>query len=539
MQPAPDAIGEFKVVTNNMSAEYGRAAGATINVNYRSGTNALHGSGWEFLRDTSMNATGFFKPATGKPTLDRNQFGGVLGGPIVKNKAFFFGDYEGLRQTRKVTGFSTIATPAQRQGILPVDVRDPRTGVVYPAGTPIPMTALRAQGALGAARHERRRQRQQLHARCRSSPPIPNKAGGKIDVQAEPGALDVRPLRLPQPDDRRSAEHPAAVRRRRQRPHLRAQPAARARLDLGADARRRCSKRGSATRGRRPARTRRRSAPTARSMQFGLPGPADRRAASPAACRRRSSPATRTSGVRRPTRSGSIRPSTTRRSTTPGRRGAHSFKSGYEFQRIDTRSAGREPALRPRHLQRPVHAVRPAPPSSNLYNLADFMLGLRAQYALSSVLVADLRRNMHFAYVQDDWRVGSKLTLNLGLRYEYSTPYWESEQRPLELRSGDQLDDPGEGRLDLRPRADQSRPQQLRAAARIRLHADAGDGRSAAATASATCTSAAPAAATSCRSTARRSSTRSSTRPSRRRRRSCRRSRAIRRASPIRRSSTR
>ena len=77
MQPSPDAIGEFKVVTNNMSAEYGRAAGATINVNYRSGTNTIHGSGWEFLRNTSMNATGFFKPATGKPELDRNQFGGV------------------------------------------------------------------------------------------------------------------------------------------------------------------------------------------------------------------------------------------------------------------------------------------------------------------------------------------------------------------------------------------------------------------------------------------------------------------------------
>src|SRR5262249_40198131 len=78
MQPAPDAIGEFKVVTNNMSAEYGRAAGATINVNYRSGTNAFHGSGWEFLRDTSLNAIGFFQPATGKPSLDRNQYGGVL-----------------------------------------------------------------------------------------------------------------------------------------------------------------------------------------------------------------------------------------------------------------------------------------------------------------------------------------------------------------------------------------------------------------------------------------------------------------------------
>ena len=81
MQPAPDAISEFKVVTNNMSAEYGRAAGATINVAYRSGGNQFHGNAWEFLRDTKMNAVGFFKPATGKPTLSRHQYGGTLGGP--------------------------------------------------------------------------------------------------------------------------------------------------------------------------------------------------------------------------------------------------------------------------------------------------------------------------------------------------------------------------------------------------------------------------------------------------------------------------
>src|SRR5207244_5445805 len=142
MQPPPDAIGEFKVVTNNTSAEYGRAAGATVNVSYRSGTNQLHGAGWEFLRDTRLNATGYFKPPSGeKPPLRRNQFGGVFGGPILKNKAFFFGDYEGFRQDRKLTTFSTVATAAQKQGILPVDIRDPRTGVIYAAGTSIPMTS--------------------------------------------------------------------------------------------------------------------------------------------------------------------------------------------------------------------------------------------------------------------------------------------------------------------------------------------------------------------------------------------------------------
>src|SRR4030095_16592655 len=142
MQPPPDAVDQFKVVTNNESAEYGRSAGATINVAYRSGTNDFRGSMWEFNRNTALNATGFFTPPSGeKPPLQRNQFGGVFGGPIVKNKAFFFGDYEGFRQTRKQVSTATIATADQRRGVLSVAVRDPRTGVPYPAGTPIPVTS--------------------------------------------------------------------------------------------------------------------------------------------------------------------------------------------------------------------------------------------------------------------------------------------------------------------------------------------------------------------------------------------------------------
>ena len=92
---------------------------------YRSGTNQFHGAGWEFYRDTKLNATGFFKPPSGqKPPLERNQFGGVFGGPIVRNKAFFFADYEGFRQTR---GSRRELDHPQRsrsaQGILSVDSR--------------------------------------------------------------------------------------------------------------------------------------------------------------------------------------------------------------------------------------------------------------------------------------------------------------------------------------------------------------------------------------------------------------------------------
>jgi hypothetical protein len=134
--------GQIVTVTNNMGAEYGRSAGATVNVASKSGTNHFRGAAWEFWRDTSLNATGFFKPASGqKPPLERNQFGGAFGGPIVRNRAFFFGEYEAFRQTRGTTSTITIPTLAQQQGLLTLDVRDPRTGTVYPAGTPIPMTA--------------------------------------------------------------------------------------------------------------------------------------------------------------------------------------------------------------------------------------------------------------------------------------------------------------------------------------------------------------------------------------------------------------
>ena len=109
MQPSPDALAEFKVITSNYSAEYGRVGGAVVNAVMKSGTNQFHGTAYEFLRNTDLNATGFlFSPAVFvKPTLQRNQFGATIGGPIVKNKLFFFGDYEGFRQLQRYLNFDS------------------------------------------------------------------------------------------------------------------------------------------------------------------------------------------------------------------------------------------------------------------------------------------------------------------------------------------------------------------------------------------------------------------------------------------------
>ena len=107
-------------------------------------------------------------------------------------------------------------------------------------------------------------------------------------------------------------------------------------------------------------------------------------------------------------------------------RGRHSLKTGYEYQDVRTEVQDVNPLYgRDTYTG---NFTRPTGPTANhLYNLADFMLGLRAQYALSSILIANLRQRYHFAYVQDDYRVNDKLTLNLGLRYEYATPQWEKD----------------------------------------------------------------------------------------------------------------
>ena len=145
--PSPDAINEFRVETNNYSAEYGRASGAVINVSINSGTSQFHGRVWEYNRNTDLNALGPFLPPlnvlTGKrqvPVLIRNQFGGALGGPIRKDKLFFFIDYEGNRQVQGQYTTATIPNAQQRQGIFvdtkgnPVPLRNPITGALYPNG---------------------------------------------------------------------------------------------------------------------------------------------------------------------------------------------------------------------------------------------------------------------------------------------------------------------------------------------------------------------------------------------------------------------
>jgi hypothetical protein len=114
MSPPIEAIEEFKVQTNSASAEYGAFGGGVVNLTLRSGTNEFHGALFEYLRNEALNARDFF--AASKNPFKTNQFGGVIGGPIVKNKAFFFGDYQGLRLRGGRPFTASVPTLAMREG---------------------------------------------------------------------------------------------------------------------------------------------------------------------------------------------------------------------------------------------------------------------------------------------------------------------------------------------------------------------------------------------------------------------------------------
>src|SRR5882724_4841063 len=136
--PSPDALQEFRVQTNNYAAECGSSGGAVINVSFRSGTNQFHGVAYDYLRNTVLNAYGPLLGTGAKPTLVQNQFGATLGGPILKDKVFFFVDYEGLRHVDRSLQTGTVPTLSQRQGVFTttdgvtaVSLQNPVTGVQY------------------------------------------------------------------------------------------------------------------------------------------------------------------------------------------------------------------------------------------------------------------------------------------------------------------------------------------------------------------------------------------------------------------------
>jgi len=145
LYPIIDAMLEFKVQSGNYTAEYGGNAGANVNLQLRSGTNQFHGSLWEFFRNNALDARGYFRPAPfPKDILRRNQFGTMVSGPIRRDKTFFLVAYEGIRSAQESAASNIVLTAAQRSGDFSASstpVIDPTTGQPFP-GNKIPANRL-------------------------------------------------------------------------------------------------------------------------------------------------------------------------------------------------------------------------------------------------------------------------------------------------------------------------------------------------------------------------------------------------------------
>jgi hypothetical protein len=130
VQPSPDSVEEFRVITNSFDAEYGRNSGAVVNVVTKSGTNEFHGSAYEFFRNDVLNAHGYTFQATPRPPFKQNQFGGTIGGPIRKDQTFVFGSYEGRRVVR---GIVSQQVPVPTAGDLAGNFGTPFPGTLNDA----------------------------------------------------------------------------------------------------------------------------------------------------------------------------------------------------------------------------------------------------------------------------------------------------------------------------------------------------------------------------------------------------------------------
>src|SRR5882757_993592 len=440
-QPSPDAIAEFKVITSNYSAEYGRVGGAVVNAAMRSGTNQIHGTLYEFLRNTNLNAVGFIfvpPPTFVKPTLQRNQFGFTVGGPFIKNKLFFFADYEGYRSLQHALAFDTIPTVAERNGSLSVPVVNPATGAVYPANTPIPISSINP-----------------FAAKVLSQLPAPTGPGRANDYQALLLTRDYADKYDAKVDyqinDRMSAFMRFSQRKDNQfyQPDLTGPSGGSGNgnvriLDQNAafsytwtltpssllDVRLGFSH---ITGGKFPIFLGSQSA----LDQYGLTGLPT---------------APFLTGGLNTQNIGGYSAVIGRQATNPQFqnptswdpkinyswvRGRQAFKAGFEMGIIHTEVMDINPVYglsaysgsfsKPTCTQLGLAAGCTVANDSTSYNLADFIFGLPSQVQLANYLVGSYRQRQYFGYIQDDFRISNKLTLNIGLRYEFATPRWERD----------------------------------------------------------------------------------------------------------------
>ena len=453
--PSPDAISEFRVETNNYSAEYGRTPGAVINASVRRGTNQFHGRAWDYNRNTVFNAIGpFLAPGATKPKFIRNQFGGTFGGPIWKDHTFFFTDYEGVRQIfNNANTTSTLPTTNQRNGLFylndntsdpnsAIPLRNPITGRTYlgqiPTADMTPFAravmdalpqpnvpgrlssnfAITPRGIINDDKGDGRLDhtfnerwsifgRYSEHRQYLFDPPgIPGRAGGNSN-----GNVNIQ--------NRNIAGGMTWT------------MAANKLLDIRFGWSRNLG-------GKFPIGQGQSSMLVENGITDGLP-------TDPTVVRSLNAQAVTgyTQFGAQPSNPQFQNPTIYNpKANFTWIKSKHSMKFGYEWQAVNTELNDFNPSYGQDNYNglyssngEPVNKTSTdsttpyATQLTQTRNLADFLVGNRSSYALTTYAIVHLRQRYNFMYFQDDMKLTPKLTVNAGLRYEIVTPQYEKDNR--------------------------------------------------------------------------------------------------------------
>ncbi len=446
IQPIIDSIQEFKVQTSTFSAEFGQAAGGVVNVTLKFGTNALHGSLFEFLRNSRLDATPYFQPAIGgKPQFIQNQFGATVGGPVIHDRAFFFGSWQSSREVNAAPQIGTVPTTAFANGNFgQTRIYDPRSTRPNPSGAgfvrdpfsnntvprdrwdPVAakLIALYPTPNLpGTVRNffynpKERVSNDQYNARVDHRLSGRDSLFGRISWI---GGENMIPAPLPDPANNFSIATPGSQSLALSETHIFSGTQVnefrfgfiRTSIAQNLTVARRFSEFGINGTLENEKIT---GLPVFNINSFsalGSPGPGNL-------------PIPASGGTNFPIeKSGRILQFIDNFSHVRNR---HTFKAGVDIQQVQLFVHATNQA-RPNFTFNGVYTQNPQSRTGTGNALADFLLGYTSASTVSTQQLSTINQGVFQGFLQDDWNVNSKLTLNLGFRYELSQPWTEANDR--------------------------------------------------------------------------------------------------------------
>jgi hypothetical protein len=457
IEPVIDSVQEFKVQTSTFSAEFGQAAGAVINVTTKSGTNEFHGSAFEYLRNSFFDADPYFQPGrTAKPQFIQNQYGSTFGGPVIKNRTFFFFGWQGTRTDDAAPQLATVPTDLQRADKFTAPLYDPNTTIKNPNGSgyirtlyskvngyyQIPVSQLDpvAQKALtlfpepnlsGAVNYfsNQKETIAQDQMVGRADHRFSDKDSIFFRYSTE-WSTNQLPSVLPPPANNFITVTPAAHSFSTSETHIFSPYLV-----------------NEARAGYQETQEIQQADGAREFDQFGIVGAPDYPQVHGLPTFAISGLTTiGTAGI------GTLQTLATGSNNLPidkeGRtiqasdnltwiRGRHTLKFGVDFQQV-TLYANVTLNARPSYTFTGVYTQNPQSRTGTGAAFADFLLGETATATVGTRSDTESRQHIYQGYVQDDWKISSKLTVNAGLRYELPLPWYETSNTYTDL-----IDEPG------------------------------------------------------------------------------------------------